>query len=73
VPEELARFVPAEWAGEPDPLAAWMRARLDFVEANPDTELGGLVETLAAFRRLRVEMASTAPVRPAQHRHPDIT
>jgi hypothetical protein len=72
VPEQLARYLPSEWPNADDPLLAWVDARLAFVDEHPNTPLGGLVETLGEWRRLKIEAAWTAPVQPAQFRHPDI-
>jgi hypothetical protein len=57
-PEELCRFITAEWPGEADPFAAWCRARIDFIHEHGDgTLLGDILDVLAVHRDMKVKWA----------------
>ena len=65
VDERLLRFVASEWPGSEvrEAFEAWRQARLEFVEANPDGALGGLLDVLRgnAAERQRIERLLGGP------------
>jgi hypothetical protein len=57
VPEQLCRFVAAEWPGELwDGYAAWKAARREWGAAHPDSVLGDVVDQLRAERATRLRL-----------------
>ena len=68
VPEELARFVPAEWpdAGCPhEALQRWRRSALDWERDHPDSlpfgEWGDAIDVMREAVRIRRGMPSCPP------------
>jgi hypothetical protein len=63
VPEELARFVAAEWRGS-DPLGDWRNACLEWLREDkgrrlPFGEYGDSVDVLRECLRVRLAMAAS--------------
>jgi hypothetical protein len=71
VPEELCRFVPAEWPGvwpgdrladrpgESEPFIAWCKARSAFIrEHGHNTALGDPLDVIAQHRDMKIRWAT---------------
>jgi hypothetical protein len=62
IPENLCRYVPAEWAGD-DPLTQWRDACWEWLHADKDRslpfgEFGDFVDVFREIHRIRVATAT---------------